>query len=82
MTDAAPDGEKVRASLKGLLEGVQAVESIMLNVLKRHGVERYDPINAKFDPNLHSALFEIPDASREAGTVAAVAKVRLATAVL
>lgn len=76
--DALADGtdaEKLRASLKGLLEGVQATESIMLKVLKQHGVERYDPLNQKFDPNLHSALFEMPDPSKEPGTVASVTKV-------
>lgn len=70
------DVDKVRHSLKGLLEGVQAVESIMLKVLKQHGVARYDPINEKFDPNLHSALFEMPDPTKEPGTIANVTKVR------
>jgi molecular chaperone GrpE len=49
----------------------------MLQVLKKHGVEQYDPIGAKFDPNEHNALFEVPDPSKEAGTVAVVTKVSI-----
>ena len=29
----------------------------------------------KFDPNMHSALFQIPDVEKEAGTVIVVTKV-------
>ena len=35
----------------------------------------YDPVGEKFDPNLHNALFEVPDATKEPGTVAIVIKV-------
>ena len=47
-----------------------------IQVLKKNGVERYDPLNEKFDPNLHTALFEIPDGSKSPGTIAAVTKVQ------
>lgn len=45
-------------------------------VLAQEGVTRYDPLNEAFDPNLHNALFEVPDATKEPGTVAVVVKVR------
>jgi hypothetical protein len=44
-------------------------------VFQRHGVEQYNPAGDKFDPNLHSAMFEVPDASKEAGVIAMVTKV-------
>jgi len=37
--------------------------------LARHGVKRLEPQGQKFDPNLHEALFEIPDESVPSGTV-------------
>jgi molecular chaperone GrpE len=37
-------------------------------------VQRYDPLGQPFDPNLHNALFEVPDATKEPGTVALVVK--------
>jgi hypothetical protein len=46
-----------------------------VQVFKQNGVEQYNPVGQKFDPNLHNALFEVPDAEKEAGTVAVVTKV-------
>jgi molecular chaperone GrpE len=41
-------------------------------VLEKHGVKKFEPVGEKFDPNLHQAMFEVPDLSRPAGTVAQV----------
>ncbi len=39
-------------------------------------MERYDPaIGQPFDPNLHSALFDVPDPTKENNTIAIVTKV-------
>lgn len=46
-----------------------------LQVLGKVGVEKFDPTNEQFDPNRHNAVFQIPDASKPPGTVAAVLKV-------
>ena len=45
-------------------------------VLKKFGVEKFDPINEKFDPSRHRAIFQIPDPSKPPGTVASVVKVQ------
>ena len=42
--------------------------------LRKQGVEQFNPLNEKFNPNEHSALFEVPDGSKEAGIIAAVTK--------
>jgi molecular chaperone GrpE len=68
------DVEKLRVLLRGLLEGVRATERIMLQVLRKQGVEQFNPLGDKFDPNLHNALFEVPDGSNEAGIVAVTTK--------
>jgi molecular chaperone GrpE (heat shock protein) len=46
-----------------------------VQVFKKFGVEKFDPLNEKFDPNRHYALFQISDPSKPSGTVAAVVKV-------
>lgn len=46
-----------------------------MQVFKKFGVGKFDPLNEKFDPNRHYALFQIPDPSKPLGTVAAVVKV-------
>jgi molecular chaperone GrpE len=64
--------EKADAGLKALLDGVELTERELLKVLEKHGVKKFEPLGEKFDPNLHQAMFELPDPSRPAGTVAQV----------
>jgi molecular chaperone GrpE len=64
--------EKADAGVKALLDGVELTERELLKVLEKHGVKKFEPMGEKFDPNLHQAMFEIPDPSRPAGTVAQV----------
>jgi len=65
---------KTRADegMKALLDGVELTERELLKVLEKHGVKKFEPLGEKFDPNLHQAMFELPDPSRPAGTVAQV----------
>lgn len=46
-------------------------------IFQHNGIDKIDPLGEKFDPNLHQALFEMPDPSRDPGTVGAVIKVVL-----
>jgi molecular chaperone GrpE len=64
--------EKADAGTKALLDGVELTERELLKVLDKHGVKKFEPLGEKFDPNLHQAMFELPDPSRPAGTVAQV----------
>ena len=65
--------EKADPSAKALLDGVELTERELLKVLEKHGVKKFDPAKGeKFDPNLHQAMYEVPDPSQPAGTVAQV----------
>jgi molecular chaperone GrpE len=64
--------EKADAGTKALLDGVELTERELLKVLEKHGVKKFEPLGEKFDPNLHQAMYEIPDPSQPAGTVAQV----------
>lgn len=44
-------------------------------MFNKHGVERFDPLNEQFDPHMHMAVFQVQDASKQAGSVAVVLKV-------
>jgi molecular chaperone GrpE len=59
-------------ALKTLVEGVELTEKDFLSRLARFGVKPIDPEGKKFDPNMHEALFEIPDESVPTGTVVQV----------
>src|SRR3954449_11777664 len=64
--------EKADAGVKALLDGVELTERELIKVMEKHGVKKIEPQGQKFDPNLHQAMFEIPDASVPAGTVVQV----------
>jgi molecular chaperone GrpE len=64
--------ENADDSLKALLDGVELTERELHKVLEKHGVTKFEPLGEKFDPNLHQAMFELPDPSVPAGTVAQV----------
>jgi molecular chaperone GrpE len=57
---------------QALADGVELTERELLKVLERHGVKKVEAENQKFDPNLHQAMYEVPDQSVPAGTVVQV----------
>jgi molecular chaperone GrpE len=61
--------DKADAGVKALLDGLELTERELIHVMEKHGVKKLEPQGQKFDPNLHQAMFEIPDASVPAGTV-------------
>ena len=63
---------KAAPALQALIEGLELTERDFKSRLERYGVKKIDPLGAKFDPNLHEALFEQPDESVPNGTVAQV----------
>ncbi|KAF9272362.1 Mitochondrial matrix cochaperone [Linnemannia elongata] len=61
--------------LKSLHTGVAMTRDELLKTFKRYGVESFDPMNEKFDPNLHQANFQVPMPGKEPGTVFDVQKI-------
>ncbi|XP_072995620.1 grpE protein homolog 2, mitochondrial-like isoform X1 [Typha latifolia] len=72
--DVSKDSAGAVPLLKTLLEGVRMTEKQLSEVFGKFGVEKFDPVNEHFDPHRHHALFQIPDGSKPAGTVAVVLK--------
>jgi len=72
--DAVPAEAKASADpgLKALIEGVELTERSLHNALEKNGVRKFDPAGEKFDPNVHQAMYEVPDPSIPAGTIAQV----------
>jgi molecular chaperone GrpE len=60
------------AALKSLLDGVELTERELHKAFEKHGVRKLDPTGEKFDPNLHQAIYEVPDPSVPSGMVAQV----------
>jgi molecular chaperone GrpE len=74
LQEAAQDPEKLKALLQSLLQGVKMTQSTLNQALRMNGVEQYDPMGEPFNPELHNALFKVPDADKKPGHVAAVVK--------
>ena len=64
--------DKADAGVKALLDGVELTERELIKVMEKHGIKRLEPQGQKFDPNLHQAMFELPDPSVPPGTVVQV----------
>ena|SRR2546430_14323608 len=68
-----PDArEQAGAALKTLIEGLELTERDFLSRLGKYGVKKLEPLGTKFDPNLHEALFEVPDETAPNATVVQV----------
>jgi molecular chaperone GrpE len=59
-------------AIKSYIEGVELTERELIKVMEKHGIRKFDPQGQKFDPNLHQAMFEVPDPSVPTGTVVQV----------
>lgn len=57
-----------------LYEGTLMTQKVLGKILERNGVIPLNPEGEKFDPNLHDALCQVPDPTKEAGSVAFVAQ--------
>ncbi len=62
--------ETADAATTALIDGVELIERELLKTLERNGVKKFDPTGQKFDPNVHQAMYEVPDETVPAGTVA------------
>lgn len=67
---APPAPEDPYKELRELHSGLSMTFNILLNTMKKHGLERFDPSETgeKFDPNLHEATFQTPQAGKEDGS--------------
>ncbi len=61
--------EAAEPRLKSFIEGIELTERDFVSRLARFGVKKLEPMGKRFDPNMHEALFEVPDESLPSGTV-------------
>ena len=59
---------------QSFVEGIVAVDKGMTKTFNQFGVTKYGEVGDVFDPELHDALFQMPDASKEEGTIGQVVK--------
>lgn len=60
------------AGVKALIDGVELTERELIKALEKNGVRQFSPRGEKFDPNVHQAMFEVPNPTVPAGSVVEV----------
>jgi molecular chaperone GrpE len=60
---------KDTVALKKIVEHLSIINNDMLSIFKKNNIEPIKSINEKLDPNLHQAMMEIEDDSKEPGTI-------------
>ncbi|MBV9331433.1 MAG: nucleotide exchange factor GrpE [Alphaproteobacteria bacterium] len=61
--------EAADPQVKAVIDGVEATERQLLSTLERYGVKQIDTSDAKFDPNVHQAIAEVPAEGKAPGTI-------------
>jgi Molecular chaperone GrpE (heat shock protein) len=56
-------------TLKKVLEHLDIINKDMLSIFKKNSIEPIKSINEKLDPNLHQAMIEIEDDTKDQGTI-------------
>src|ERR1700719_3487682 len=72
--DAVPPEARAHANagMKSLVDGVALTERELLKALEKNGVRQFTPHGEKLDPNVHQAMYEVPDPSVPAGSIVQV----------
>ncbi|CCF55807.1 hypothetical protein KAFR_0A03720 [Kazachstania africana CBS 2517] len=63
------DDLKKSKEIADLYTGVRMTRDVFESTLKKHGIQKVDPLGEVFDPNLHEATFQAPQKDKEPGTI-------------
>ena len=68
---ALKNDEKLKNTdaLKKIVEHLNIINNDMLSIFKKNNIEPIKSINEKLDPNLHQAMMEVEDGTKEPGTI-------------
>ena len=68
---ALESDEKLKETdaLKKIIEHLNIINNDMLSIFKKNNIEPIKSINEKLDPNLHQAMMEVEDDTKEPGTI-------------
>ena len=64
------DGQlKGTEALKKTLEHLEIIKKDLISIFEKNNIKAIESLNKKLDPNLHQAMMEIIDDSKEQGTI-------------
>ena len=56
-------------ALNKIIDHINIINKDMLSIFKRNNIEPINAINKKLDPNMHQAMMEVEDDSKDQGTI-------------
>tara|TARA_Y100001970_G_scaffold259696_1_gene340978 strand:+ start:454 stop:1077 length:624 start_codon:yes stop_codon:yes gene_type:complete len=56
-------------SMQNLVDGLKMVKKEILSIFEKHGIQKIDAIEKKFDHNIHQAMLEVESDEHEPGIV-------------
>ncbi len=60
---------KDKNTLKKLIEHIDIINKDMISIFKKNNIEPIKALNEKLDPNLHQAMMEVEDDTKDQGTI-------------
>ncbi len=60
---------KDKDTLKKLIEHIDIINKDMISIFKKNNIKPIKAINEKLDPNLHQAMMEVEDDTKDQGTI-------------
>ena len=60
---------KDKDTLKKLIEHINIINKDMISIFKKNNIKPIKAINEKLDPNLHQAMMEVEDDTKDQGTI-------------
>ena len=60
---------KNNEAIKSVIEGIDLIAQSVVSTFEKIGIKKIESLNEKFDHNLHQAMMEIEDNSKEPGTI-------------
>jgi len=64
-----PELKSVDDRIKGMIEGIEAMDKEMLKAFEKHGIKRIEPMHEPFNANFHEVMFEMPGSGKSSGTI-------------
>lgn len=68
----SPEAREQDEALETFAAGVEAIEREMLAAFGNHNIRKIEPVDEKFNPEFHQAMFEVENTGRAPGTVVEV----------
>ena len=60
---------KSNKDLDKIINGIEIVKKDLISIFRKNNIEEIDCLNKKFDPNIHQAIMEVEDNTKEPGTI-------------